>query len=44
MDVALIGGGYAGLAAALDLTGRGHRVAVVERKCSTHSTRCVANT
>lgn len=32
MDVILIGGGLAGLAAALDLTGRGHRVAVVERK------------
>lgn len=28
----IIGGGLAGLAAALDLTGRGHRVAVVERK------------
>ena len=32
MDVLLIGGGLAGLAAALDLTGRGHRVALVERK------------
>ena len=32
MDVLLIGGGLAGLAAALDLAGRGHRVAVVERK------------
>ncbi|RYY07883.1 MAG: FAD-dependent oxidoreductase, partial [Cytophagaceae bacterium] len=31
-DVALIGGGLAGLAAALDLAGRGHRVVVVERK------------
>jgi len=31
-DVLMIGGGLAGLAAALDLTGRGHRVAVVERK------------
>ena len=28
----MIGGGLAGLAAALDLTGRGYRVAVVERK------------
>jgi flavin-dependent dehydrogenase len=28
----MIGGGLAGLAAALDLAGRGHRVAVVERK------------
>ena len=32
MDVLLIGGGLAGLAAALDLAQRGHRVAVVERK------------
>ncbi|HEX8504737.1 MAG TPA: FAD-dependent oxidoreductase [Hymenobacter sp.] len=32
MDILLIGGGLAGLAAALDLAGRGHRVAVVERK------------
>ena len=32
MDVLMIGGGLAGLAAALDLAGRGHRVAVVERK------------
>ena len=32
MDVLLIGGGLAGLAAALDLSARGHRVAVVERK------------
>ncbi|WP_426059883.1 NAD(P)/FAD-dependent oxidoreductase [Hymenobacter sp. B1770] len=32
MDIILIGGGLAGLAAALDLAGRGHRVAVVERK------------
>ena len=32
MDVLLLGGGLAGLAAALDLAGRGHRVAVVERK------------
>jgi flavin-dependent dehydrogenase len=32
MDILLIGGGLAGLAAALDLSGRGHRVAVVERK------------
>ena len=31
-DVVLIGGGLAGLAAALDLAGRGHRVVVVERK------------
>jgi flavin-dependent dehydrogenase len=31
-DVVLIGGGLAGLAAALDLAGRGHRVLVVERK------------
>ena len=31
-DVAIIGGGLAGLTAALDLAGRGHRVAVVERK------------
>ncbi len=28
----MVGGGLAGLAAALDLAGRGHRVAVVERK------------
>ena len=32
VDILLIGGGLAGLAAALDLAGRGHRVAVVERK------------
>ncbi|WP_083320626.1 NAD(P)/FAD-dependent oxidoreductase [Hymenobacter glacialis] len=32
MDILMIGGGLAGLAAALDLAGRGHRVAVVERK------------
>ena len=32
VDIILIGGGLAGLAAALDLAGRGHRVAVVERK------------
>ena len=32
MDILLVGGGLAGLAAALDLAGRGHRVAVVERK------------
>ena len=32
MDILLIGGGLAGLAAALDLAGRGYRVAVVERK------------
>ena len=32
MDILVIGGGLAGLAAALDLTGRGHHVAVVERK------------
>jgi flavin-dependent dehydrogenase len=32
MDILLIGGGLAGLAAALDLSGRGHRVALVERK------------
>ena len=32
MDVLLIGGGLAGLAAALDLAGRGHRWRVVERK------------
>ena len=32
MDVLILGGGLAGLAAALDLTQRGHRVAVVERK------------
>ena len=32
MDVLVIGGGLAGLAAALDLSARGHRVAVVERK------------
>lgn len=32
MDILLIGGGLAGLAAALDLTGRGHSVAVIERK------------
>jgi len=31
-DVVIIGGGLAGLAAALDLVGRGHRVLVVERK------------
>jgi flavin-dependent dehydrogenase len=31
-DVALVGGGLAGLTAALDLAGRGHRVVVVERK------------
>ena len=31
-DAVLIGGGLAGLAAALDLSGRGHRVLVVERK------------
>jgi len=31
-DVALVGGGLAGLAAALDLAGRGHRVVVIERK------------
>jgi len=31
-DVAIIGGGLSGLAAALDLAGRGHRVLVVERK------------
>ena len=31
-DAAIIGGGLAGLTAALDLAGRGHRVAVVERK------------
>jgi len=30
--VALVGGGLAGLAAALDLAGRGHRVVVIERK------------
>ncbi|MDO7844835.1 FAD-dependent oxidoreductase [Hymenobacter sp. M29] len=32
MDITLIGGGLAGLAAALDLAQRGHRVALVERK------------
>jgi flavin-dependent dehydrogenase len=32
MDVLLIGGGLAGLTAALDLARRGHQVAVVERK------------
>ena len=32
MDILLIGGGLAGLAAALDLAQRGHRVVVVERK------------
>jgi flavin-dependent dehydrogenase len=32
VDILVIGGGLAGLAAALDLAGRGHRVAVVERK------------
>ena len=32
MDILLIGGGLAGLAAALDLSGRGYRVALVERK------------
>ena len=32
MDILIIGGGLAGLAAALDLAGRGHHVAVVERK------------
>ncbi|WP_310397418.1 FAD-dependent oxidoreductase [Hymenobacter sp.] len=32
MDILVIGGGLAGLAAALDLAGRGHRVVVVERK------------
>jgi flavin-dependent dehydrogenase len=32
VDVLLIGGGLAGLTAALDLARRGHRVAVVERK------------
>ncbi|GAA4361139.1 NAD(P)/FAD-dependent oxidoreductase [Hymenobacter saemangeumensis] len=32
MEVLLIGGGLAGLAAALDLAGRGHQVALVERK------------
>ncbi|MBD2767500.1 FAD-binding protein [Hymenobacter sp. BT664] len=32
MDILIIGGGLAGLAAALDLVGRGHRVGVVERK------------
>lgn len=32
MDILLIGGGLAGLAAALDLQGRGHQVALVERK------------
>ncbi|WP_201979009.1 NAD(P)/FAD-dependent oxidoreductase [Hymenobacter rubidus] len=32
MDILVIGGGLAGLAAALDLAGRGHSVAVVERK------------
>ena len=32
MDILVIGGGLAGLAAALDLAGRGYRVSVVERK------------
>jgi flavin-dependent dehydrogenase len=32
VDILVIGGGLAGLAAALDLAGRGFRVAVVERK------------
>src|SRR5690349_12812097 len=32
MDILLIGGGLAGLAAALDLARRGHQVTVVERK------------
>ncbi|AWM34492.1 NAD(P)/FAD-dependent oxidoreductase [Hymenobacter nivis] len=32
MDVLIIGGGLAGLAAALDLAGRGHAVAVAERR------------
>ena len=32
MDIILIGGGLAGLAASLDLVGQGHRVVVVERK------------
>jgi flavin-dependent dehydrogenase len=32
VDILLIGGGLAGLTAALDLSGRGYRVAVVERK------------
>ena len=32
MDILLIGGGLAGLAAALDLAGRGYRVTLVERK------------
>ena len=32
LDALIIGGGLAGLAAALDLAGRGHQVAVVERK------------
>lgn len=32
MDALIIGGGLAGLAAALDLAGRGHTVAVVERR------------
>ncbi|HEX8327935.1 MAG TPA: FAD-dependent oxidoreductase [Hymenobacter sp.] len=32
MDILLIGGGLAGLAAALDLAGRGYQVTVVERK------------
>lgn len=32
MDVLIIGGGLAGLAGALDLAGRGHAVAVVERR------------
>ncbi len=32
MDVLIIGGGLAGLAGALDLAGRGHEVAVVERR------------
>ncbi|MVN76299.1 FAD-dependent oxidoreductase [Hymenobacter sp. HMF4947] len=31
-EVLILGGGLAGLAAALDLAGRGHRVVVVERK------------
>jgi len=32
VDIILIGGGLAGLAASLDLVGQGHRVVVVERK------------